>query len=173
MSLSTLSLLCLLQVWPSSSQFVFEFELVSVDTIDYQTCEDVVTNNLDPDRYGPCEPFLQIFCLREGRDTQSTNYTGDCPLGSSNAGIIAFTPSNLNRDSETRPGLSNGPVNRTIASQEPWPVRLLNINLRVNRLPNYSIIDYRGHFNCLLKPESLIHHPTPMLTWIIYSSTGH
>ena len=89
MSLSVLSLLCLLQVWPSSSRFVFEFELVSVDTIDNQTCDDVLTNNLDPDRYGPCEPFLQIFCLREGRDTQSTN-TGDCPLGVSTAEIIAF-----------------------------------------------------------------------------------
>ena len=124
MSLTVFSLLCLLQVWPSSSQFVFEFELVSVDTIDYKICEDadVLQNNLDPDRYGPCEPFLQIFCLREGRDTQSTN-TGDCPLGGSTAGIIAFTPGDVRRDSETRPGLPNGPVNRTIASREPWPVR--------------------------------------------------
>ena len=123
MSVSVLSLLCLLQVWPSSSQFVFQFELVSVDTIDYQICDDVVTNNLDPITYGPCEPFLKIFCLREGRDTQSTD-TGDCPLGSSNDGIIAFTPGDASRDSETRPGLPNGPVNRTIVLQQSWPVRL-------------------------------------------------
>ena len=122
MSLTVLSLLCLLQVWPSSSQFVFEFDLVSVDTIDYQTCDDVITNNLDPDRYGPCEPFLQIFCLREGRDTQS-NITDDCPLGNSTAGIIAFTPDDVRRDSETRPGLPDGAVNRTFTSQQPWPVR--------------------------------------------------
>ena len=102
-----------------------EIPYPTLDTIDYQTCDDVVTNNLDPDRYGPCEPFLQIFCLREGRDTQSID-TGDCPLGVSTAGIIAFTPTDLNRGSETRPGLPNGPVNRTITSQQPWPVRNIN-----------------------------------------------
>ena len=105
MSFSVLSLLCLLQVWPSSSQFVFEFELVSIDTIDYQTCDDLLGGTLNADQFGPCEPFLQIFCLREGRDTQSTN-TGDCPLGGSTSGIIAFTPSDLSRDSETRLGLA-------------------------------------------------------------------
>ena len=112
---------------------MFEFELVSVDTIDYQICDILPPEfNLDPVRYGPCEPFLQIFCLREGRDTQSTN-AGDCPLGNSTAGIIAFTPGNASRDAETRPGLPNGPVNRTIVVQQPWPVRLTFMYM--NRLP--------------------------------------
>ena len=152
MSLSVLSLLYLLQVWPSSSQFVFEFELVSVDTIDYQICDDLQVGALNADQFGPCEPFLQIFCLREGRDNQSTN-TGDCPLGSSTAEIIAFTPSDVKRDSETRPGLPDGPVNRTISSQEPWPVRHINSCILLNRLP--IILSLQGTFQLYIEAREL------------------
>ena len=121
MGLTVLTLLCLLQVWPTSSRFVFEFELVSVDTIDYQTCDIVAPQ--DVETIGPCEPFLSTFCLREGTaNTESTN-VNDCPLGNSNAGIIAYTPPDITMDLLTRPGLPSGPVNKTIMSQEPWPVR--------------------------------------------------
>ena len=117
MSLTTvLSLLCLVQVWPSSFQFVFEFELLSVDTL--SDCDNDVT---DP-RLRLCEPILQIFCLREGRDAQSNN-TGDCPLGRNDMSVVAYTPDDINDDFNTRPGLPNGPVTRRIVSQRPWPVR--------------------------------------------------
>ena len=122
MGLAVLTLLCLLQVWPTSSQFVFEFELVSVDTIDYPGQDCDIVEPQDVETLGPCEPFLSIFCLRKGTNTESTN-VNDCPLGSSNAGIIAYTPPNIRMDRLTKPGLPSGPVNGTIMSQEPWPVR--------------------------------------------------
>ena len=120
MGLTVLTLLCLFQVWPTSSRFVFEFELVSVDTIDYQTCD--IVQPQDVETFGPCEPYLSIFCLREGTNTESTD-VNDCSLGSSNAGIIAYTPPDLTMSDRTRPGLPSGPINRTFMSQEPWPVR--------------------------------------------------
>ena len=116
-------LLCLLQAWPSSTQFVFEFELVSVATIDSDICDPVSPELVET--HGPCEPFLSIFCLREGTNTQN-NDTGYCPLGRSDAGIIAYTPGvdlDVDRFAATRPGLPNGTVNQTITSQHPWPVR--------------------------------------------------
>ena len=130
-----LGLLCLLQAWPSSTQFVFEFELVSVATIDSDTCDIVLP--ADVELLGPCEPFLSIFCLREGTNTQNNN-TEYCPLGRNDAGIIAYTPGvdlDVDRFNATRPGLPNGPVNRTITSQHPWPVRLIH-----SYIVNYSII---------------------------------
>ena len=50
----------------------------------------------------------------------------DCPLGfvPESERVFAFIPNNLTLESETRPGLPDGPVNRTIMSEEPWPVRL-------------------------------------------------
>ena len=120
MSFTLLSLLCLLQVWPSSSRFVFELELVSVYTIDYETCDIVLPAHVLT--YGPCEPLLQVFCLREGRSTKSSDKM-DCPLGRNDTEIVAFTPSNHTWDNITRPGLPNGPVIRTVTSQTLWPVR--------------------------------------------------
>ena len=112
----------LLQVWPSSSPFVFEFQLLRVDVLNDENCDDFMVGQ---EARGRCEPFLSDFCLREGRNTQSTNRT-DCPLGNvpESGRVVAFTPKNLSRESETRPGLPDGPVNRTIMSEEPWPVRL-------------------------------------------------
>ena len=122
MRLFVLSLLCLLQVWPSSSRFVFEFQLLRVDVFKDENCDNFTEGQ---EAQGRCEPFLPDFCLREGRNTQSIDRT-DCPLGMvpESGGVIAFTPFNLSRESETRPGLPGGPVNRTIMSEEPWPVRL-------------------------------------------------
>ena len=95
---------------------MFEFELVSVDTLD--DCDIDV-----PDlRIRPCEPVLQIFCLREGRDTQSNNMM-DCPLGRNDTLVVAYTPDDINDDFNTRPGLPSGPVTWRIVSQRPWPVR--------------------------------------------------
>ena len=125
MSFIVLGLLCLLQAWPSSTQFVFEFELVSVATIDSDICDPVPPEQVED--LGPCEPFLSTFCLREGTSTQN-NDTGYCPLGRNDAGIIAYTPGvdlDVDRFEATRPGLPNGTVNRTITSQHPWPVRYI------------------------------------------------
>ena len=112
----------LLQVWPSSSRFVFEFQLLRVDVLDDENCDDFTVGQ---EARGRCEPFLSNFCLREGRNTQSTDRT-DCPLGNvpESGRVAAFIPNDLSRESETRPGLPDGPVNRTIMSEEPWPVRL-------------------------------------------------
>ena len=117
-------LLCLLQVWPSSTQFVFEFELISVTTIfDNGTCDSVRLEDIE--LLGACEPFLSTFYLREGTSTQN-NDTSYCPLGRNDAGIIAYTPGDLNVPG-TRPGLPNGPVNQIITSLEhPWPVRYIH-----------------------------------------------
>ena len=120
-------LLCLLQAWPSSTQFVFELELVSVATIDSDIC-DLVSEEL-VELIGPCEPFLSTFCLREGTSTQNSD-TGYCPLGRNDAGIVAYTPDvnlDVERMAETRPGLPNGPLNLTITSQHPWPVRFYRL----------------------------------------------
>ena len=129
MGFIVLGLLCLLQAWPSSTQFVFESELVSVTTIfDNDTCDPVVPPiQEDVKLLGPCEPFLSTFCLREETNIQNSD-TGNCPLGRNDAGIIAYTPGvNLTgideRMAATRPGLPGGSVNRTITSLHPWPVR--------------------------------------------------
>ena len=115
----------LLQVWPSSSRFVFEFQLLRVDVLDDENCDDFMVGQ---EARGRCEPFLGDFCLREGRNTQLVTPGGrdDCPLGyvPESGRVVAFTPNDLSRESETRPGLPDGPVNRTIMSEEPWPVRL-------------------------------------------------
>jgi hypothetical protein len=122
---------------------VFEFELVSVNTIDYEICDPVLPE--DVDLLGPCEPFLSIFCLREGMRTQS-NDTGYCPLGSNDTGIIAYTPG-INLDgidelkARTRPGLPNGTVNLTITSQDPWPVRYFKlISIRLLLSPHHQLL---------------------------------
>ena len=85
MGFIVLGLLCLLQAWPSSTQFVFEFELVSVATIDSDICDPVLP--ADVELIGPCEPFLSTFCLREGMSTQTID-AGYCPLGRNDAGIL-------------------------------------------------------------------------------------
>ena len=117
MCITLLSLLCLVQVWPSSSQFVFEVELVSVDVIG--DCEPDIPA---PDPRKRCEPAFSMFCLREGRDTQSNDIT-DCPLGRNDTRVIAYTGEILD-DFNTGPGLPDGQaVTRSIMSQRPWPVR--------------------------------------------------
>ena len=123
MNLTLFGLLCLLQAWPLSSRFAFEFQLLRVDVLNDENCDDFTMGQ--EARRGRCEPFLSDFCLREGRNTQSTDRT-DCPLGMVpiSGRVVAYTPSNINLESETRPGLPDGPVNRTIMSEEPWPVRL-------------------------------------------------
>ena len=168
MSLTVLCLLCLVQVLPSSSQFVFEVELVAVDVIG--ECDTDVT---DP-RLRRCEPVFSIFCLREGRDTQSNNRT-DCPLDRNDTRIVAYTPDNINDDFNTRPGLPNGPVTRRIVSQKPWPVRHIIFSIAWYRSLTILFIDlYRGHFSCTSKPGSLIPGvPHLMFTWMTYSSTEH
>ena len=127
MSFIVLGLLCLLQAWPSSTQFVFEFELVAVATIDSDICDPVDPG--DVELLGPCEPLLSTFCLRVETNTQN-NDTGYCPLGRNDAGIIAYTPGvdlNVEQRAATRPGLPNGPLNLTITSQLPWPVRFYRL----------------------------------------------
>ena len=103
---------------------MLEFELVSVATIDSDIC-DLGLAPEDFEELGPCEPFLSTFCLREETNTQNSD-TGNCPLGRNDAGIIAYTPDDLTMR-ETRPGLPNGPVNQTITSQHPWPVRFYRL----------------------------------------------
>ena len=118
------NIICLLQVWPSSSRFAFEFQLLRVDVLN-ENCDDFTVGH---EARGRCEPFLGDFCLREGRNTQLVTPGGrdDCPLGyvPESGRVFAFTPNDLSRESETRPGLPDGPVNRTVMSEEPWPVRL-------------------------------------------------
>ena len=72
-----LLLLCLLySLRLSLSQFVFEFILHAVTT--HGECTGIDISELrDPE----CETYLFIFCLREGRDSKSTD-DSDCPLGS-------------------------------------------------------------------------------------------
>ena len=142
MDFIVLGLLCLLQAWSSSTQFVFEFELESVTTIfNNGTCDPVVPpTQEDIKLLGPCEPFLSTFCLREKTNTQNSD-TGNCPLGRNDAGIIAYTPGvNLTGIDEqmaaTRPGLPDGSVNRTITSLHPWPVRCVHIIIKLR----YSVI---------------------------------
>ena len=136
-----LALLCLLQAWPSSTQFVFEFELVSVTTIfDNGTCDSAQPEHVE--LLGPCEPFLSTFCLREGTSTQN-NDTRYCPLGRNDVGIIAYTPGvNLTGIDElvaaTKPGLPDGSVNRAITLQDPWPVRCTCIPIEL--FPSLFII---------------------------------
>ena len=122
MSLTVFGLLCLLQVWPSSSRFVFEFQLLRVDVLDDENCNSFESGQ---ETFGRCEPFFGVFCLREGTNIRSTDPM-DCPLGRipDSGRVVAFTPNDLSYESETRPGLPDGPVNRTIISEEPWPVRL-------------------------------------------------
>ena len=67
-----------------------------------------------------CEPVFSLFCLREGRDTQSNNIDlTDCPLGRKDTGVIAFTGMNVVtnvEDFNTGPGLPEGAVTRRIMS---------------------------------------------------------
>ena len=93
-SIVVFSLLSLVQVRPSASGFVFEFGLHSVSTM----------ANVNCDR---CETYLSIFCLREGRSTQS-EIEDDCPLGSSGR-------TNVN-------DVFTLPLMRRILSQKPWTV---------------------------------------------------
>ena len=61
------NIICLLQVWPSSSRFAFEFQLLRVDVLNDENCDDFTVSQ---EARGRCEPFLGDFCLREGRNTQ-------------------------------------------------------------------------------------------------------
>ena len=98
-----LSLFNLAQVWLSVSQFVFEFELDPRSvTVNFNCADGLGDSEM-------CTTYFSIFCLREGRDTQSTN-TQDCPLGSSGR---------LNAYDERLSSLQT----RRIISPRPWPVR--------------------------------------------------
>ena len=124
------SLLCLLQARPSSSSFVFELELSFVNATD-----DCDIDETDPS-LTPCEPFLSIFCLREGSAAQSSSTeSGDCPLGRNDSGIFGFTTTDRNNDSVTRPALQlDPPQTRKIMSDKPWPVRYMLWYLEIARL---------------------------------------
>ena len=129
MNFIVLGLLCLLQAWPSSTQFVFEFELVSVATIDSDICDPI--DEVGVELLGACEPFLSTFCLREETNIQNSD-TGNCPLGRNDAGIIAYTPGDLNVPG-TRPGLPNGPVNQAISYfTTPMACEILYIKVPLN-----------------------------------------
>ena len=101
-SVAVFSLLTLVQVRPSASQFVFEFGLHSVSTDG--NCGLV-----------SCDTYLPIFCLREERDTQSTN-TEDCPLGSSGQRI----------DADELPLTT-----LMILSPKPWPVSRREVAIHI------------------------------------------
>ena len=149
MSLTLLSLLCLVQVWPSSSQFVFEVELVSVNTTGSHSCD---LDSPEGDSRRRCEPVFSLFCLREGRDTQSNNIT-DCPLGRNDTGVIAFTGMNVlaNRGHfNTGPGLPEGAITRRIMSQEPWPVMHM-ITHRHSQTTDHSVHSLQGTFQLYIK----------------------
>ena len=155
MSLDLLGLLYfIVQVWPSSSQFVFEVELVSVD-VNIDDCDTNWYPITDPRRR--CEPAFSIFCLREGRDTQSNNtMVGGCPLGSNDERVIAYTGDiNFLDGANSRPGLPGGlAVTRSIMSQRPWPIRRdIMITILI-----ILFIDCRGHFNCMVLAR--LHRPT-------------
>ena len=62
MGFIVLGLLCLLQAWPSSTQFVFEFELVSVTTIDSDICQ--LLHDLRTDFYGTLFCEYEMFTLK-------------------------------------------------------------------------------------------------------------
>ena len=96
------SLFILAQVWLSMSQFVFELELDPRSVTANFNCADGLGDSVE------CTTYFSIFCLREGRDTRSTN-EGDCPLG---------TSGRLNVFDERLPS----PQIRRITSPRPWPV---------------------------------------------------
>ena len=74
LSIQVLGLLILAQVWLSRSQFVFEFELDLRSVTANFNCADGLGES------EVCTTYFSILCLREGRDTRSTNIV-DCPLG--------------------------------------------------------------------------------------------
>ena len=159
MCITLLSLLCLVQVWPSSSQFVFEVELVAVDVIGENVC-DVDIQPIDG--RSRCELVLETFCLRKGRDTQSNNIT-DCPLGRNDTQVIAFTGMNVATNMEdfnTGPGLPEGAVTRRIMSQEPWPVRHM-ITHRHNQATDHSVHSLQGTFQLYIKAIEVDAPPFP------------
>ena len=99
-----IALLILVQLWLSTSQFVFELE-VNLDSV-------TVNGNCDTRLNSGCETYFSVFCLREGREgSQSTN-TEDCPLGRNTKRMNAYE--------------NDRPLNtRMITSQleTSWPVR--------------------------------------------------
>ena len=105
--LSILTLFTLAQVRSSVSQFVFEFELDPRSVTANFNCADGLGDS------EVCTTYFSIFCLREGRDTRSTN-EGDCPLGSSGR---------LNAFDERL----SSPQIRRIVSSRPWRVSMVAI----------------------------------------------
>ena len=84
--------------------FEFELDLRSV-TANFNCADGLGESEV-------CTTYFSIFCLREGRDTPSTNIV-DCPLGSSGR---------LNAFDQREPS----PQTRRITSSKPWPVRVVD-----------------------------------------------
>ena len=101
--LQLLGLFILAQARLSVSQFVFELEVDPRSVTANFNCADGLGDSVE------CTIYFSIFCLREGRDTKSTNDLGDCPLGSS--GRLNVFDERL-----------SSPQIRRITSQRPWPV---------------------------------------------------
>ena len=68
----------------SLAEFVFEIQVFSIMTSNTTDCG---TDESTPD----CETYLSVFCLREGRNTTSSNTT-DCPLGFANRTYYYYEP---------------------------------------------------------------------------------
>ena len=112
--LQLLGLFILAQVWLSVSQFVFELELDPRSVTADFNCADGLGDSAE------CTTYFSVFCLREGRDTRSTN-EGDCPLGTSGR-LNAF---------DVR--LSSPQIQR-ITSPRPWPVsKIISYLLRIKK----------------------------------------
>ena len=106
-SFSSISLLFILlcsvanQIWLCEAGFVFYLKLHSITS--KMVCDFGV--------YSECEAYLSIFCLREGRSTNSTSIS-DCPLGTNGRRVSVDDISS-----------STSHVTRKISSLKSWPVR--------------------------------------------------
>ena len=83
------------------ADFIFEIEVVSITTSNASDCGG-------DDSTPECETYLSIFCLREGRNTSSSD-KADCPLGV--AGRTYY--------------YSYETAIRNIVSDQPWTVSCL------------------------------------------------
>ena len=97
-SMITVALLVLITS-QTLAEFVFEIQVFSITTSNTTDCG---ADESTPD----CETYLSIFCLREGRNTTSTDMT-DCPLGFANRTYVYYY--------EPLP-------TRYIISNQPWTV---------------------------------------------------
>ena len=97
----TVALLELILINQSLAEFVLEIQVFTVMTSNTTDCG---ADESTPD----CETYLSIFCLREGRNTTSSN-AADCPLGFANRTYYYYY--------EPLP-------TRYIVSDQPWTVSL-------------------------------------------------